>query len=420
MARRAAYAALAALVVAGFVTGSAPVRAQEGPGIVTPGGSLRPFARPLTWLDSGPPDRLPIRERPLRPRPGFAGAAPPPDTRDGLTPSLSFAGVHRRSDPGDPPVESFAALGFGAEYRRTERRWQIQADYYGEITSAEGSGPGIGSHGGFASLSHDLGPRDRTFVALFHSSTEDLQGAAAEQLAGGVTRLDSTNLLASYTHARDRRSGVELGFSALRQRTEGASNGAADTLSLSARGWYFPTSTGRIDGRLSLDRFDLDGGVEHLVAGRLGYRADLGPRMAASAHADLMQTSADDGRLLAGLGGNFEMSWQNARFGLDLERNVTAVPGLSQLVLSDEAAARLQLRMGRGLLADLSAERQRLEILGSGGAPTLVSAVEGQLSYAVNRKLWLWGRLRASREISGDTTRDDARLTLGLSKTLGF
>lgn len=413
--RRAAYAGI--LAVASGLPGL--IAAQEGPDLALPGGGTRPFADPVFWLNSGPSDRLPITERALVRRPGFAGAAPPRARRDGLTPSLSFAGVSLTSDQDTQPDESFAALGVGIEYAQTERRWQLLTDYYAEFTNREASDDALGTHGGFVSFSYDLSPRDRVGAALFRTSTENLEDATAERLAGDVTRSDSTDLVLSYRRLFDPRSGVVLSFADSLQETDGIGGGDLSIRSLSARGWYFLHPARRIDATLRFRSYDLDGAREESVDAQIGLTADLGNNMAASLYFDLLATSADGGQQFATLGGTFSAGWTNARLDIGVVRDVTAVPGLDQLLLSDEATARLRWRLDHGLLADITAEQQTLETIG-GGAPTRVVALEGQLSYAVSRDLWLWGRLRTSRESVDDLSKEDTNVTIGLSRRLEF
>ena len=401
--------------------------AQDGPGLAMPGG-LRPFADPLYWLNAGPPDRLPLHERPMGQRSPWAGAVPPRDRREGLVPSLGFALVHRRDSQAAQADDTFTALSFGADYRRTTALWQVQADYGVEITSAAAAGDGIDSHGGFLSLAYQPDRRNRLGLVVTHSSVEDLSGGDAVQRLAGATasRIRSTGLQASWTHDVDRRHGLQLGVSALRQATDAPGDPRARTFEASLQGWYFVSPTGRLDLRARVAQVDLslpapaDDADAGFLALRMGYTADLGPRLAASGHVDLLATGSDGGRQFLGLGGSVEQSWRIARLSFGLERDLAAAPGLSSLVLTDAASARLQVRLQRGLLADLRLEQQRLEPLADGAVVTHVLALEGQISRAMGRDFHAWSRLRASRETAGGTYRDEMQVIFGLSRNLDF
>lgn len=414
---RATYvAALSAVLL--WPLAAAPLRAQDPGSVLGPKNSVRPFAEPEYWENSVPPDRLPIRERRLTNRLGFAGFAPPPTQREGLTPSLGFAVVQRDSSQTPPGADSFAALNFGLAYAKSTSRWQLQADYSIEATGAEGASGGIDSHGGSLNFGYDISTRDRLSLAVFHSSTIDLQSATLQGALAQATEIETSSFLGSYGHRFSTRTAGELTFSLQRQTTD--QPGAPDVTGQGLTGqlWHFLGPTARIDGSLRFERFDFGSSSETLQEAQLGYTADLGQRLAAGAHVNLLRTSADGGDSFAGLGGQIVRTWDAARLQLDLDRDILTVPGLGDPVLSDQLQATLDLRLQPGLFGTVIAERQRVEILSAGRETSHVTAIEGQLSYALNTQLWLWGSMRFSEERGGGTTREDTTFSIGVTRNL--
>lgn len=424
MPRRVPHALLVAACLA--VVPLHAALSQAGPGVVYADG-LRPFSEPLFWLNEGPGDRLPLIERPLGNRIGLAGAVPPRDKREGLIPSVSLAGVYRQDDQTDPKSESFPALAFGLDYIRIGPGWQVQADYGIAANDAKASGNGIDSHGGFLSFAYEPDPANRLTFFLDNVSTEDIQEATEIQaLSVGATRFDSTSFLGTWTRAFDRTTGIELGAFAQRQATEAVGTSETHAIGANIGGWAFVSPTGRFDADLRVTRFELqpqniNSDIDRTLAVlRLGYTADLGPRMAANGHVSVLATSGDGGERFAGIGGEIERSWRFAKLGFGVERDIIAVPGLADLVMIDQATARIQMRLGRGVLANVALEQQRLKPLDAGSSTTQVTALEGQMSWALRNGFWAWGRLRVRRESSDGADRDDAQIILGVSRNLDF
>lgn len=412
---RAAALLLAAVLAGGVPSG--PARAQDGLGVVQPGGGLRPFARPLHWRNLGPDDRIPIHERPLPRRPGLVALSPVPDQRRGLTPSVGAALVYENSSqPGADP-EVFPVLSLGLSYKRDWQRLQLAADYTVEVSLEEGSLSPIDTHGGALSLGYTLSERDALSFSASHSTSGVTEAAPVQGAVAQASRIDISNALLGYTRQVTPRTGYALSLGGLRQATD--QPGAPDVLSaeIGAEAWHFLSETRRIDGELRLAHVDFEGPSDNRVFARLRYTADLGPRLAASGHATLLHTGEGSGRAYGGVGGHISTSWKNALFTLEMDRDLLTVPGIGGLVLTDRVGAQVEARFDRGLLGRFTVEQQFLETLRTGDK-TQVTAFEGELTYAMSRQLWLWGRVRLSHESSTGSSRDDAQISVGVTRNL--
>lgn len=407
----------ACLALALTVVPQGAARAQDGVGVVQPGGGLRPFARPLHWRNLGPDDRIPIHERPLPRRPGLVVVSPVPDTRRGLTPSVGAALVYESSSQAGVDPEVFPVLSFGLNYKQAWRRVQLEADYTVEVSLEEGSLSPIDTHGGFLTLGYALSPRDALSFSASHSTSGVTESAPVQGAVAQASRIDVSSALLGYTRQVTPRTGYALSFGGLRQATD--QPGAPDILSaeLGAEAWHFLSETRRIDGELRVAHLDFEGPSDNRVFARLRYTADLGPRLAASGHVTLLHTGEGSGRAYGGVGGHVSTSLKNALFTLEMDRDLLTVPGIGGLVLSDRIGAAVEARFDRGLLGRLTADQQFLETLRTGDK-TQVTAIEGQLSYAMSRRFWLWGRVRLSHESGAASRRSDAQVSVGVTRNL--
>lgn len=400
-----------------FAVSAGAAVAQTGPPIAY-GPGTRTFAEPLYWLNEGRADRVPIRERRLEPRLGFAGLATPPTKRQGLTPFAAGSLSYRATREQATITEAFAALGLGVSYRYSNRRQQVQADYYAEFTGADGSGNSLDNHGGALSLSFSPSERDRLSFNASYSSTTDLQSAPLPGAIAGATRFNTASLAFTYGSDRTRRTGYELGLSTLLQSADQGASSEANVHSVSGRFWHFLTPVARVESRFNLSELDLGANSFSLQTVDVAYTADLGPRLSATGSFGLMHTDADRGRTFARLGGNVIATARNSRVELALEREMIAVPGLGVPVLSDRLGVSWDHRIDHGWLGSVTLEGRRLEELNTQGNVTRAVSLDGQVSYAISNRLWAWGRISLSSEDRAGSTSDDTRFSIGFSRNL--
>ncbi len=314
--------------------------------------------------------------------------------------------------------ESFAALGLGFTYRYADRRTQFLADYYGEVTSADGSGSGIDNHGGSLSYSTSLTSRDRLSVLASYTRTTDLQSAPVLGSVTDATTFDTTSLLLTYGRDVTARTGLEITFSGLDQSTDQDSINDAASYALTGRVLHFATPTTQLEGRFGLTRFDLDVDSFNLAHVDVGGTMDLGADLGASGYVGLMRTNADDGRTFGRLGGTLVKSSRNSRLEFGFEREVLAAPGLGSPLLSDRLSVEWDYRISSGLISKLSLENSRLEEISVTDDVTRVLALEGQISYALDNKSWLWGGVSLTRERNNGVRTRDSRISVGVSTNL--
>ena len=392
--------------------------AQSDPGFRNGSGTVRPFAEPLYWLNSGSADRLPIRERPLTPVLGFAGLRPPQDTRQGWMPFGGFSLNHRSTSEESTNSETFAAIGAGLSYRHVGRRRQIDGNYFAEFTGADGAGGGLQNHGGALSYNYALSNRDNLSIFASYIRTTDLQTAPVQGSLSDATRFDTTSLVLSYGHAQSDRTSFETTFSGLLQSTDEASVNDARTYALSARVLHFVNPRNRLEAEVGLNAFDLGNNTYNMVHLDIGNTVDLGANLAASGSVGLMRTDADGGRTFGRLGAGLVTTAKNSRLALDYERDIISVPGIGNPLLSDRISAEWDYRISDGLISKVSLEESRLEGLSALGDTTRVFSLEGQVSHAVNNKLWLWMQVSLTNErAQGERTRDQ-RISFGISTNL--
>ncbi len=410
--------ALGAALLAGVA------EAQTDFSVRSPGGT-RPFAQPLYWLTMKPDDRLPIRERLLVPQVGLTGKAPPPSRRTGLSPWVSGGMEFNNGDASGDPVLTFAP---GVSFRHVGRRLSFSGGYALEAAMhARRSDLNrlVQGHGGFATLTYALGPRTQLSLFDILSDSRDTRDAPLQGAVVGATRLVSNTLVAGLRHAPGRRSLVDLSYHDSLFLI--AAPGAADLreTGLTASYHHALSETASLSALASLTRFDFAGapGAARLLA-EAGYTRDLGARLALSFGLGVVHgggvhgaRSTDHTRLR--YRGEVVHTNRFARYRLGAEGDIIAVPGLSHLARSDEISGSALLRLAPGLVLDVSMGLQRIGVLDPGATEVSVVSASGTLSYALNRDLWLWTQLELSRERSGGTTRDDNRLVIGVSRSLG-
>lgn len=397
---------------------ASPATAQSDLGSRYKNGSERSFAEPLFWLNAGRADRLPIRERKLTPRLGFAGLAPPPDTRQRFTPFASTSFTFASKTEQTRSSDAFGALGVGALYRFNGRRQQIQADYYGELTSADGSGGGVQNHGGALSYNFSLTQHDSLALLASRSETTDLQSAPLAGAITNATKFTSSNF--SLTFARDHSgvSGFNIGLSGLAQSTDQSGSSGTNTYALDGSYWHFVAPLTRFETNLKAVDFDIGGRGFKLQELDLGLTRDLGARTAVSGRIGLMNTNADGGHVYPNFSGAFVTTALNTRLELAVDRDIIAVPGLATPALTDNLSLHWEQRISHGWLSTISLEKSRLKELSPGGSVTHTHSLEGQMSYAIDRKNWLWAKLRLTREKQSGVPTNETRFTVGISRNL--
>lgn len=411
---RSASRALALIVIA------APAASQTEFAVRTPLNARIVFADPLYWLNATPDERLPIIERPLSRQPGFTTPAPPPLRRNGWTPWIGTALELNNSAKGGAGL---LTLTPGVHFSTSTRRLQFAADYAveGALKSSGGSVKGlVQAHGGSARLSFTPGPNGRFTILEVFSDTRDTRAAPVQGALGNASRLVFNDLVAGYSAAISPRQAIEFDYRNSLRRTVGGTAPDIMEHAISGRYQYRLSETARLsaDIKAVVTRFDA-AGDENLVSAGATYTRAVGPRLAISGGFGLTRSSEAGGETVARLGASVIASSPFARYELRASRDITSVPGLADLALSEEIRGSARIRVDRGMILDMEAGLQRLGVYDAAQTEIVTASLGGQISYALRKDLWLWGRVELNRErTTGGAVQTDNRLTVGLTVNL--
>lgn len=401
-----------------------PAVAGAQQGDIATGSGSRPFAEPIYWLNATTDDRLPIRERAMTRTEGLTNFAPPPPRRSGLTPRLGFATEFRRADDGRGGDDVILNLSPGLHYTRRGAKWIFDADYGFETAQhleQTNLSKIVGNHGGFASFAYELSPATRLtfFDSLF--STQDTSTALVAGALAPDTVLTGNDLLLGAAYRFSARTNAEITYTNRIQLTNQSAQTDIFSHDVSGQLHHFLTPKDRVGATARLSWFDFElGGNDSVVAGDLRYTRDFGERFAATARLGALGTSAEGGRTLPTYGAELTATTRFARLSLTAERDLSSTPGIVGPLLTDQIVGTAHMRLDRGLQLRASVEQQWLQLLDGSDTDISVTTLEAQLSYAVDRYLWVWTRLRYSRESSSGDALQDGRIYVGITRSLDF
>lgn len=410
----------AALIGAVLGIFAQPAAAQDFDLVRTPGGA-RPFGEPVHWLNVGPENRLPIRERELVEQPSMTNLAPPDPRRSGWMP---WIGTSLELNNTGPDGDAVLTVTPGLRYRAQSRRLRFSADYAFEAAEhlvQSSLSDAVRSHGGTLSLGFDLSPN--TTVNLFESfsQTQDTLSAAVRGPVRNATRLTTNALTLSLSHRLSARTFFEVTLDHGLKYTDAPNASDIDEGSLAFVLSYALSETERL--RAGFDAGYVNIGARRdvsTVAADVTYARDLGARLSFSGTLGVLHSSSKNGYTVPKLGASLVATDLNARYELSLDRDLVSVAGLGNLVQSDQLSGTGKWRLGKGLIWDARMEYQVLSLLNRQGTEINVTSAGTGMSYALNNDLWLWAQYEYSRERSAGSTRIDNRVFLGISRNLDF
>ncbi|WP_425040543.1 hypothetical protein [Primorskyibacter sp. S187A] len=399
--------------------GAPPAQAQEELSVRAPLGQ-RGFADPLHWLNMVAPDRLPIRERLMVPQVGMTALAPPFPKRAGWAPWLG-AGLEVNNSGGGG--DQVLTLTPGVQYRYADRRLRLDASYAAELALHLERGDledGLSAHGGSANLSYALTPQSQLTLLNIYSQSRDTRGQRLVTGGTDTAELRSNTFALGYRHGITARTQYDVTFGHRFEALDDEDLLRTQEASLSFGYGYALSEIARLrfEGELREAHFE-DADRKSVAQLAATLRHDLGPRWATEASLGLVQIGEDDGQLLPFWRAALRHSERFARYDFTAGRDVTTVPGLLDYAVSDSATARALWRVERGLMLDVSLGWQDLQVFDAIDTRVRSVTVSGQLSYALDDRYWLWGRVDLAREESGGTAETDNRLVIGLSRDLG-
>jgi len=391
--------------------GAFPVWAQED----------RDFAEPQYWLNNTPDLRLPIRERQVNWFTGITGPRPPEPKKSGWTPRLSFGVESRDKSSGIGGTDTIATLTPGLSYTKYSQRWWLGADltfdiakhYDQEQFSYED--PNV-----IADIQAVYALSENSSLSAFadYSRLRDTGDAIQDGFLPPNTIISRRTVTLVWANELTRRDNLEVLYSNTHEAIDRPlqPDTTSDTVSL----LYGRKLSERdlLEGIFYYDRVAFEGLQNDTVrSASARYTRDMGERLSFSFEAGGISTSAAGGRDYPKFGVNVAHTTSNARYELSIDRDIITIAGLASLTRSDLITASGHFRIMNGLQLQALAEHQRLKGLGLTALDTQVTSLELALSYAVNRNVWIWARLRESRQKSGLFNENDTRVYLGVSRT---
>ncbi len=394
-----------------FAFGAFPVRAQDD----------RDFAVPQYWINKTSDLRLPIRERQVGWFTGITGPRPPEPKKSGWTPRLSFGVESRDKSSGIGGSDSIATLTPGLSYTKYSRRWWLGADLTFDVAKHfdqeqfSYEDPNV-----IADLQASYALSENSTISAFadYSRLRDTGDAIQDGLLPANTIVSRRTVTLVWANELTRRDNLEILYSNTHEAIDRPlqPDTTSDTVSL----LYGRKLSERdlLEAIFYYDRVAFEGLHDDTVrSASARYTRDMGERLSLSFEAGVLSTSAAGGRDYPKFGANIVHTASNARYELSIDRDIITIPGLASLTRSDLITASGHFRIANGLQLQALAEHQRLKGLGLASIDTQVSSLELALSYAVNRNVWIWARLRESRQKSGVFNENDTRVYLGISRT---
>lgn len=381
----------------------------------------RDFAEPRYWINSTSDLRLPIRERQVYWFTGITGPRPPAPKKSGWTPRLSFGVESRDKTTGIGGTDTIATLTPGLSYLKRSQRWLFGADvtvdaskhFDQEQFSFEDPNV-IADMQAFYAIS----PHNTLAAFAGYSRLRDTGDAIQDGFLPPNAIISRRNVTLVWKNELTRRDDLEVLLSNTHEAIDRALQPdiTSDTFSI----LYGRQLSERdlLEGILYYDHVAFEGLHNDTVrSASARYTRDMGERLSLSFEAGGLETSAAGGRDYPKFGANIVHTASNARYEVSVDRDIIAIPGLASLTRSDLIAVSGYFRIANGLQLQAIAEYQDLKGLGPTQLDTQVSSLELALSYAIDRNVWIWARLRESHQKSNLFRENDTRVYLGISRT---
>jgi hypothetical protein len=423
-ARRLGATVLAATVLgaggaAAQVTQVAPVGADPAAGVR----AERPFGEPLHWRNMLAEDRLPRRERPLVSGPLAAPTPPPPRRGTGLRPYASTAAEFRDNvflTSDDEVSDVVLSVAPGVAYLGLGPNWTVTGDAAVEAAHfVEESDESRVINGLTASLGGSWAVSPTFSVDAFNGYAETRESGEA-LVPDQLPPLTRTRINVFVATARTRpaeRWNASAGYRNTLQFTEAADRSDVVEHVGEVRVDYALGPTLRVGGVYEPGVIDFsEGALEWTQAGRLTTALDLGERVTLDAHAGVVATGADGGRVFADAGGSASVSWRDLVLTAAAGRELLGAVGVEDPVFTSRVTVGALARLRRGLLLDARLENRWLTVLDADDTDVVTTEAEARLSYAVADDLWVWARYRFKRDDPGGDIITANRVLLGVTR----
>jgi len=386
-------------------------------------GAARPFGEPLHWRNMLAEDRLPERERPLASGPLAAPSPPRRSGGTGLRLYASTAAEYRDNvllTADDEVSDVILTVAPGAEYLELGPNWTFTADaaveaaHFVEQSDESRVVNGlVGSVGGSWAVSPGFA------VDAFNSYAETRETGEAlvpDQLPP-LTRTRINVFIATARGQPAERWNASASYRNALQFTEVADRSDIVEHVGEARVDYALGPTLRIGGVYEAGAIDFsEGALEWTQAGRLTTALDLGERVTLDAHAGVIATGADGGRVFADAGGSAAVSWRDLVLTAEAGRDLLGAVGVEAPVFTSRVAVGALARLRPGLLLDARLENRWLTVLDGEDSEVVSTEAEARLSYAVADDLWLWTRYHFTRDDPGGDIITANRVLLGVTR----
>ncbi len=386
----------------------------------------RPFGVPRYWLNTGPDERLPLRERRLQPGP-LTLPVPPRPQRLGLVPRLGVTAewrdnVFRTAE--DTRSDAILTASPGFSWIEQGSQWAVFADYALESAlHLEVGDLSDGLSAQSASVGGTYNPSRRTTLTLFNSfvETRDVGEALIPQALPPFSTIRTNAVVATAEHRPTARSEIRAFYENQLQFSDAENTSEIVVHGGGAEFAYEIGPADRLTARYLGRAFAFSESDDaHAHEGFVQYEREFGERFAVRAAVGAIGTGADGGRVFPQIEGSISASMRDLLFTVGASRDLLPAVGVEDLVLSTEVSANLLTRLAPGLQVEARVEHRWLTVLDGVDTTIDSTAVEGRLSYAIADNLWIWAGYGRDRDATEDSVTTSNRVLVGLVRTFPF